>query len=89
MALSKTIMTDFGVEAKYWNIGSINSNFKDKTMEIIFYGYPTEEARRNNAQPLSHGNMRVEAHEFIADANREQIYAFIKTKPEFAGAEDC
>jgi hypothetical protein len=35
MALLKAVKTNFGIDATYWNIFSINENFKDKVTENV------------------------------------------------------
>ena len=53
MALLKSIPTDFGINAEYWNIGAVQEDFKGKGTEVTFYGYATKEARDEGKQPLS------------------------------------
>lgn len=89
MALKKVVMTDFGVEAKYWNIGAVQEDFKGKGTEVTFYGYATEDARRNEKQPLAAGKIQITGDDYVAGADRAKLYEIIKQKPEFEGAEDC
>ena len=88
MALLKTIPTDFGVPAVYWNIGAVQEDFKGKGTEITFYGYASQEAKESGSQPLSAGKVQISGEEYVAGADRAQLYAIIKQKPEFEGAQD-
>lgn len=89
MALKKSVMTEFGVEAQYWNIGAVQEDFKGKGTEVTFYGYASAEARAAEKQPLAAGKVQIAGDEYVAGATREQLYSIIKQKPEFEGAEDC
>ena len=42
MALIKSVDTDYGIPALYWNIGAVQEDFKSKGTEVTFYGYPLE-----------------------------------------------
>lgn len=82
-------MTEFGVEANYWNIGAVQEDFKGKGTEVTFYGYASKDARDAEKQPLAAGKVQIAGDEYVAGADRAQLYAIIKQKPEFEGAEDC
>lgn len=89
MALLKSIPTDFGINAEYWNIGAVQEDFKGKGTEVTFYGYATKEARESGAQPLSAGKVQIAGDDYVAGADRAALYAIIKQKPEFEGAKDA
>jgi hypothetical protein len=89
MALLKSIDTDYGIPAIYWNIGAVQEDFKGQGTEVTFYGYASKEARDAGKQPLSAGKLQLSGNEYVAGANREQLYAIIKQKPEFEGAVDA
>jgi hypothetical protein len=89
MALIKSIPTEFGISAEYWNIGAMQEDFKGKGTEVTFYGYANQQARIEEKQPLSAGKIQISGDEYIAGATRAQLYAIIKTKPEFEGATDA
>ena len=89
MALIKSIMTDYGVPAEYWNIGAVQEDFKSQGTEVTFYGYASKEAREAGKQPLSAGKVQIAGGDYIAGADRATLYATIKQKPEFEGAEDA
>jgi hypothetical protein len=89
MALIKAIDTEFGLPATYWNIGAVQEDFKGKGTEVTFYGYASKEARDTEKQPLSVGKVQIAGDEYVAGADRSVLYAIIKQKPEFAGAEDA
>lgn len=89
MALIKSIPTDFGINAEYWNIGAVQEDFKGKGTEVTFYGYANEQARIDGKQPLSAGKVQVAGDEYVAGADRAALYAIIKQRPEFEGATDA
>lgn len=89
MALLKSIDTDFGIQAEYWNIGAVQEDFKGKGTEVTVYGYASKEAKDAGKQPLSAGKIQIAGDEYVAGADRATLYAIIKQKPEFVGAEDC
>jgi hypothetical protein len=89
MALIKSIPTDFGINAEYWNIGAVQEDFKGKGTEVTFYGYATKAAREAGAQPLSAGKVQVAGDDYVAGADRSALYQIIKLRPEFEGAEDA
>ena len=89
MALLKSIPTDFGINAEYWNIGAVQEDFKGKGTEVTFYGYANKQAREDGKQPLSAGKVQIAGDEYVAGANRAALYAIIKQRPEFEGAEDA
>jgi len=89
MALIKSIDTDYGIPAEYWNIGAIQEDFKGRGTEITFYGYASKEAREAGKQPLSAGKVAISGAEYVAGADRAALYFIIKQKPEFEGAMDA
>lgn len=89
MALIKSVDTDFGIPAVYWNIGAVQEDFKGRGTEVTFYGYASQEAREQGKQPLSAGKVQISGDEYIAGADRAALYAIIKQKPEFEGSQDA
>ena len=89
MALLKSIPTDFGINAEYWNIGAVQEDFKGQGTEVTFYGYANKQAREDGKQPLSAGKVQIAGGEYVAGADRAALYAIIKQRPEFEGAEDA
>lgn len=89
MALNKSIDTDFGIPATYWNIGAVAEDFKGQGTEVTFYGYASEAAKQAGKQPLSAGKMQISGDEYVVGADRAMLYAILKVKPEFDGAKDC
>ena len=89
MALIKSIPTDYGIDASYWNIGAVQEDFKGQGTEVTFYGYASKEAREAGKQPLSAGKVQIAGEEYVAGADRAALYSIIKQKPEFEGAEDA
>lgn len=89
MALIKSIDTDFGIPATYWNIGAVQEDFKGRGTEVTFYGYASAQARAEGKQPLSAGKVQIAGDEYVAGADRASLYAIIKQRPEFEGAVDA
>ena len=89
MALSKSIPTDFGINAEYWNIGAAQEDFKGAGLQLTLYGYLDADARRAGKQPLSAAQFQITGEEYTADGNRADWYEVLKAKPEFDGAADC
>lgn len=89
MALIKAVDTDFGIQATYWNIGAVQEDFKGQGTEVTFYGYASQEAREAGKQPLAAGKAQITGEEYVAGADRSALYAVIKQRPEFEGAEDA
>jgi hypothetical protein len=88
MALLKTIKTVFGIDATYWNIYSINEDFKNKTLEIVINGYVSKEVRDKNLNPIACQNLTYSDDEYIKDATREAVYLALKAK-DFSDAVDA
>ena len=88
MALLKTVKTNFGIDATYWNIASINENFKDKTLEVVMFGYISQEIRASDSDPVSWKTFQFIENDYIKDATRALVYAALKTK-EFDDSKDC
>ena len=89
MALIKSIDTDYGVPAQYWNIGAIYEDFKSRGAEVTLCGYASQEAREAGNQPLSAVKVGITGDEYVAGADRASLYAIIKQRPEFDGATDA
>lgn len=60
MALYKSNhQTKYGIEASYWKITQINLNSHYGWCDITVCGYASEEARRNNKEPLEKETVRA------------------------------
>ena len=88
MALHISIETDYGIPATYWHIGAVQEDFRGKGTEVTLYGYASEAARHADKQPLSAGKVQLSGDEYVAGADREQLYSIIRQRPEFAEAQD-
>jgi hypothetical protein len=88
MALQKAIDTEFGVQATYWNIGAYAEDFKGSGGEVTMYGYLDQASKQAGKQPLSAGKINLTGVEYMADANRANLYEIIKNKPEFEDSID-
>ena len=89
MALLKTIDTDYGIPAEYWNIGAVQEDFKGRGIEVTIYGYASAQARQTGKQPLSAGKIQISGDDYVAGADRAQLYSIIKQKPEFENCIDA
>lgn len=89
MALLNTVDTDFGVTASYWNIGTVQEDFKGKGTQVTAYGYASKDAFTAGKQPLAAAQVTFAGEEYVAGADRATLYSLLKQKPEFAGATDC
>jgi hypothetical protein len=88
MALLKAVKTNYGIDATYWNIFSINEDFKNKNLEVVIVGYASQAVRDENFEPCAWQNLEFNGDEYIKDATREAVYLALKTK-DFADAEDA
>lgn len=88
MAINKSISTEFGVDATYWNIGAVQEDFKGRGTEVTIYGYASKEARDAGKQPIAAAKFQVAGDDYVAGADRAQLYAIAKQRPEFEGATD-
>lgn len=82
MALLKTMPTDFGMDAEYWKITTINSNFQGSTT-VVLDGYLTKDARFDNAQPLRRHIIDLP----LQDVTRPIAYAEFKKSNIVDGVE--
>jgi hypothetical protein len=89
VALLKTESTNWGVDVTYWNIYSINEDYKSKTLNVILAGYISKATRDADLTAVSSKSIMLEGEEYIADATREEVYTALKTREEFSEAEDC
>lgn len=88
MALLKSINTSYGVDATYWNIYSINEDFKNKSLQVAIVGYASKEMREKDMQPVGWIELTFTGNNYIKDATREAVYLALKAK-DFADAKDC
>ena len=87
MALLKTEQTNWGVDVTYWNIYSINEDYKGKSLEVVLAGYISKEVRDAELAPVTSRSLTLRDKEYIADADREAIYLALKAK-DFSDAKD-
>ncbi len=89
MALCKTIDTDFGTPATYWNIGAYQEDYKGKGAQVTLYGYVNKAAREGGKQPLAAAKVDLTGDLYTSDATRDSLYSVLKAMPEWAGSDDC
>jgi hypothetical protein len=88
MALLKTESTNWGVDVTYWNIYSINEDYKEKSVEVVLAGYISKETRDAELSPVTSKIITLDGDNYIADATREAVYLALKTK-DFSDAVDA
>jgi hypothetical protein len=88
MALLKAVKTEYGIDATYWNIYSINEDFKNKTLEVAINGYVNKKVRDENLNPVAWQNLTFTGDDYIKDATREAVYLALKAK-DFSDAVDA
>ena len=90
MGFRKSIDTEFGVPATYWNIGGKQEDFKGSGVELTMYGWTDKAARDAAKQPLASGTTRFAGDDYanVADASRANLYRALKATDAWTGAED-
>lgn len=78
MAILKQIETPDGFSAEYVRIPSI---------DITYYTYKDEEARRSGKQPAIQQRMNIDLHSLSAE-HAAVMYSILKATEEMSGAED-
>jgi hypothetical protein len=89
MALLKSESTNWGVDVSYWNIYSINEDYKAKSVEVVLAGYISKETRDAELSPVSSKTIILDGDDYIADADREKVYKAIKLLKDFDKSKDC
>jgi hypothetical protein len=88
MALLKSVKTNYGIDATYWNIFSITEDFKNKNVEVVVVGYASKAVRDENLDPCAWQNLQFTGDDYIKDATREAVYLALKAK-DFSDAVDA
>lgn len=88
MALLKSESTNWGVDVTYWNIYSINEDYKSKALEVVLAGYISKETRDAELAPVSSKSFTLKEKDYIADADREKVYKAIKLLKDFDKSKD-
>jgi len=88
MALLKSVKTEFGIDANYWNIIAIKEEFKSKVIEVLMAGYINKEMRDANVDFVSSKIIILSNSDYIVDATRESVYLALKAK-DFSDAVDA
>ena len=87
MAIQKNLSTEFGVDAVYHNIGTLQTNWPEQSIVAVVHSFANEEARRNGARPLKVTSVQLVISD-NADPDRGAVYAALKTLPEWQGVQD-
>lgn len=88
MAIKKVRNTDYGVDASYWSIGAIQEDIRNGGIKCTLYGYVDKAAAVAKKQPLSAADIEVVGAAYTPEMKRAELYAYIKTMPEFADGVD-
>jgi hypothetical protein len=88
MALLKSESTNWGVDVTYWNIYSINEDYKSKTLDVVLAGYISKETRDKELAPVTSKSFMLNGKDYIADADREAVYKAIKLLKDFDKSKD-
>lgn len=104
MSLQKKITLDSGVAANYHRISGVFVLDRERLLEIHLESFPDEDTRREMTEkgdprwtPLARPVCRVQGEAFNAlfgEGNPEyphksDLYAYLKTEPQFVGAVDA
>lgn len=87
MALLKSIATQYGIDATYWNIFSISEDFKNKSNTVIMNGFASKENKDNNYNAIAVQYITLVNDDYIKDATRQLVYEKLKTN-EFINSLD-
>ena len=87
MALLKSVATQYGVDANYWNIFSIAEDFKNKSIDVVIVGYASHDTRLADNDPVAWQNLTFNGDDYIKDVTRDKIYLTLKAK-DFANSID-
>jgi hypothetical protein len=88
MALLKLESTNWGVDVSYWNIYSINEDYKGKSLDVVLAGYISKETRDAELFPVTSKTITFAGDDYIQDATRKAVYEKLKTT-DFVDAEDA
>lgn len=67
MALIKALPTDFGVDATYWNVLSIEVSRAERSLRVIVAGYLDGEARHDGRRPIAVATVTLSGPDFPGD----------------------
>ena len=99
MALNQIIQHSTGAYCNYWRVVNTNLDYKNKSANIVLYGYVSQEARDSNKTNLDTRTFIVNDSDFeiyfipsvIDPQNINQVkntYSYIKTTSEFFTSTD-
>ena len=87
MALIKNISTDYGVDATYHNVGSVQVDFRTRALAVTGFSYVDEAAHKAGKQPLAAFSFTVTKEGWQGtDPTREDVYKAMLTLPQFTDA---
>lgn len=87
MALLKSFPTDFGVAASYWRVAILQEDAVGKTLDVVLQGFFNEAARRDGNQPMAIWRGRIEGERYQQTPTLANLYALLKTLPDWAEAK--
>lgn len=89
MALQKSIELENGTQVTYWNVGTIQEDFRGHGLTVTVHGYASQAAREAGKTPIASRIFAYVGDEYEQDITRVQVYAKIKQQADFEGATDC
>ena len=89
MALKKAFDTQYGVAAEYWKIANRIEDYIAGGVKIVLAGYVSAEKRAAGSAPLAPQELTIGGTDYAPDKTRADLYALLKTFPNWADAEDC
>ena len=90
MALIKKIETESGATAEYHNV-SIYKDTHGSDLEVYLNSYVSKQARQEGKPPVAKAKryyIPLKAWKGKPEGVEAAVYAYLKTLPEFEGAED-
>lgn len=91
MALQQNISTEYGIYASYWKITGFVLNL-DGSCDLTLAGFYDSFTRNGMNAPLKSLSFKISANDvanyFPSGVDLTQVYAYLKTLPEFSMALD-
>jgi hypothetical protein len=89
MALLISHPTQFGVNAEYWRIASIEEHFFRKELKVTLVGYANKAtAKLPGTAPLASAELNVGSEDYVLNCSRQQAYGIVKKQSQFLMAKD-
>lgn len=88
MALQKAIASEYGFDATYWKVRSIQIYYEDGgiLVDVVLLGFLDKDARTAGKKSFMTAQKRIEG--MASDFTRADLYAEIKKIEDFVGSTD-